>query len=137
MDKAEIRMGIENRGLRSLLLVETVPLTVLAVSPLKRNRISSISDLRGATVGVISPGSSLHIQLSYMLKRAGVDPQEVSAVGLGSNAARLAALESGKVDAAVLSDPGATLLRRRHPDILFLSDTRTPEGTRKALGSDA
>lgn len=132
-----ITMTAEHRGLRSFLLVETVPTTILAVSPLKRKSINAISDLRRANVAVNAPGSGTQLQLSYMLKRAGVDPQEISVIGIGSNAARLAALESGKVDAAVLGDPGATVLQRRHPDVLILVDTRTSEGTRKALGTDA
>jgi NitT/TauT family transport system substrate-binding protein len=48
----------------------------------------------------------------------------------------IAALESSKVDAAILSDPGVTLLQRKHSNIVLLADTRAPQGTRQAFGSD-
>jgi NitT/TauT family transport system substrate-binding protein len=132
-----VLLAAENRKIRSFLLMETVPLEVLAVSPKRSASIKQISDLKGAVIGVTSPGSTLHMQLNYMLKRAGLEPEEVSVVGLGSNSARVAGLEAGKVDAAILPDPGATLLQRRHPNLVILSDTRTREGTRKAFGFDA
>jgi NitT/TauT family transport system substrate-binding protein len=127
----------ENRGIRSFLLMQRCPMFALVVSPVAGKLVHSITDLKGATIGVTSPGSAIHLQLNYMLTRVGVDPQEVSVVGLGSNAARVSALESGKVTAAILGDPGLTLLERRHPNLLVLADTRTPEGTNRALGSDA
>jgi NitT/TauT family transport system substrate-binding protein len=131
-----VAMAAENREARSFLLIERCPVQVLAVSPVTLKPIRRISELKGATIGVTSPGSPAHLQLNYMVNRAGVDPRAISVVGLGSNAARTAALESGKVDAAVLGDPGATLLERRHPNLVLLADTRTPEGTRAAFGSD-
>jgi len=96
-----------------------------------------MADLKGAIIGITSPGSTLHMQVSYMLKHAGVEAKEVTIVGLGSNSARVAALEAGKVDAAILPDPGATLLQRRYPNLAVLADTRTREGTREALGFEA
>ena len=130
-------MAAENRGIRSFLLMERCPMLAVVVSPVVRKTIKRMADLKGCMIGVTSPGSSTHLLLNYMLTRSGVDPQEVSAVGLGSNAARVATLESGKLDAAVLGDPGVTLLERRYPNLVLLADTRTPEGARQAFGSDA
>jgi NitT/TauT family transport system substrate-binding protein len=129
-------MAAEDRGVRSFLMMQRCPVQVVAVSPVLRKPVRHVPDLKGATIGVTSPGSPHHLQLNYILKRGGVDPHEVSVIGLGSNAARVAALESGKVDAAVLGDPGATLLKRRYPHLVLLADTRTPEGTRQAFGAD-
>jgi NitT/TauT family transport system substrate-binding protein len=127
----------EKRKIRSFLLMQTVPLEVIVVSPEQSSRIKRFSDLKGTVIGVSSPGSPMHMQLNYMLKHAGVEAKEVSVVGLGSDSSRVAALEAGKVDAAVLPDPGATLLQRRHPNLVVLADTRTREGTREAFGFEA
>jgi NitT/TauT family transport system substrate-binding protein len=127
----------ENRKIRSFLLMETVPLEVFVVSPAHNGRIQRLLDLKGAVIGVSSPGSPMHMEVNYMLKHAGVEAKEFSVVGLGSNSSRVAALEAGKVDAAVLPDPGATLLQRRHPDLVVLADTRTREGMREAFGFEA
>lgn len=132
-----ILLAAEHRSVRSFLMMQQCPMFALVVSPVVGKSVHRISDLKGTTIGVTSPGSAIHLQLNYMLTRDGVDPQQVSVVGLGSNAARVAALESGKVDAAILGDPGLTLLERRYPNLVVLADTRTAEGTRQALGSDA
>jgi NitT/TauT family transport system substrate-binding protein len=108
-----ILMAAENRGVQSFLLLLRCPLQVLAVSPAVRKPIRSIADLKGATIGVTTPGSPIHLQLNYLLDRHGINPAEVSVVGLGSNAAHAAAITSGKVDAAILGEPGATILQRR------------------------
>jgi NitT/TauT family transport system substrate-binding protein len=131
-----ILMAAESRGVRSFLLFERCPLQVLAASPAVPRPAQRIADLKGATIGVTTPGAPIHLQLSYLLHRHGLSPADVSVVGLGSNAARVAALTSGKVDAAVLGEPGATVLQRRHPGLTLLADTRTPVGTREAFGSE-
>ena len=132
-----VLIAAENRQVRSFLLMQRCPMLALVISPVFAKPVHSIGDLKGATIGVTSPGSAIHLQLNYILTRGGVGLQDVSVVGLGSNAARVAALEAGTVNAAMLGDPGATMLQRRHPNVLFLVDTRTPEGTRRAFGSDA
>jgi NitT/TauT family transport system substrate-binding protein len=105
-----ILMAAANRGVRSFLLMQRCPMLAVVVSPVTRKPITRMLDLKGRTIGVTSPGSGTHLQLNYMLSRSGVKASEVSIVGLGQNAARVAALEAGKVDAAILGDPGATLL---------------------------
>lgn len=45
-------------------------------------------------------------------------------------------MEKGEVDAAVLTDPAATQLAKRHPDLKILMDTRTAEGVKQAFGTE-
>jgi NitT/TauT family transport system substrate-binding protein len=96
-----VLMAAENRRVRSFLLMQRCPMLAIVVSPVVQKPLHTIADLKGATIGVTSPGSAIHLQLNYILTRGGVDPQQVSVVGLRSNAARVAALQSGKVTAAV------------------------------------
>jgi NitT/TauT family transport system substrate-binding protein len=66
--------------------------------------LSSIADLRGKKVGASSAGSSLTIVLRLILERHGLTGDDVSLVSTGSPQ-RLAALQSGAVDAAFLVAP--------------------------------
>jgi NitT/TauT family transport system substrate-binding protein len=56
-------------------------------------------------------------------------------VSIGAGAQSVAAVEHGQVDAAQIVGNAITMLQRRHPDLRFLADTRTPEGTRALFGS--
>src|SRR5699024_7784420 len=71
--------------------------------------------------------------LNYVLSRAGVDPKDVSPVGVGASNSAMAAVEHGKVDALVNLDPAITLMQQRG-DINILVDTRTAAETEEVFG---
>ena len=73
--------------------------------------------------------------MNSIVARHGLKPSDISVVGIGPNAARTLALETGKVDAGMLGDPGASILEKRYPELVVLADTRAPEGTAAALGA--
>jgi NitT/TauT family transport system substrate-binding protein len=91
--------------------------------------IASIKDLAGKNVGVSAPGSSTDFFLKYLLSKNGVDPNSVAVVGVGLDATAVAAMEHGKVNAAVMLDPAITLLQGKFKDLKVLSDTRTQKDT--------
>ncbi|MBI3939417.1 MAG: ABC transporter substrate-binding protein [Acidobacteria bacterium] len=70
-----------------------------------RKEIRSIQDLRGKRMGAGGTDSENSLSLSYMLHKAGVDPErEVKwVVNLSRNRAGAKALREGKVDAAFVS----------------------------------
>jgi len=51
--------------------------------------------------------------------------------------ARVAMLERGSVEAAVLSDPAMTLFLRRHPNTPLFADVRGNSGVRQVYGTDS
>jgi NitT/TauT family transport system substrate-binding protein len=53
-----------------------------------------------------------------------------------TNAARVAAVEHGKIDAAILGEPGLTALRKRHQDMTVLADLATSAGVKAVFGED-
>src|SRR4030095_6073241 len=55
---------------------------------------------------------------------------------IGTAATDVAAMEHGKVDAAVMADPSFTLVARRHPGVRVLPDMRTAAGVQEAFGTD-
>src|SRR5262249_29695912 len=59
----------------------------------------------------------------------------ISAVGIGGGAGAAAAVDHSKVDAAVLTDPALTQVRKSHPDLRILADTRSAQGVREVFGT--
>jgi NitT/TauT family transport system substrate-binding protein len=65
--------------------------------------IKSIQELRGKTIGIPSYGSTPDVVGRMVLKHFGVDPEK--AIGLPTDASRLAALKEGMVDAIIVAPP--------------------------------
>ena len=57
-------------------------------------------------------------------------------VGIGLDATAVAAMEHGKVQAAVMLDPAATLLQNKFKDFRILADTRTAKDTLDVFGGE-
>ncbi|MDX1983375.1 MAG: ABC transporter substrate-binding protein [Bryobacteraceae bacterium] len=130
-----IQMAAEGRPLKAFVIMQRLPGLALAVSPATARSIASIADLRGATVGVSSPGSSTSLFLRFLLKRNQVAWDDVAEVGVGMSAGAVAAMERGKVDAAVMADPALAVLEKRAGNVRILADTRTVTGAETAFGT--
>jgi NitT/TauT family transport system substrate-binding protein len=98
--------------------------------------VTKIEDLKGRIAGVTAAGSSSQMLLTYMLQRHGIAGDAVSITPVGSAATAIAAIEHGKVDAAMVADPAFTLIARRNPTARVLADLRTAAGVKEALGAD-
>jgi NitT/TauT family transport system substrate-binding protein len=122
--------------MQSFVVYDRYPGLVLAVSPGHTAEIKSIKDLAGKKVGVSAPGSSTDFFLKYLLKKNGVDPNNVSVIGVGLGATAVAAMQQGQIDAAVMLDPAVTILQAADSDLRILSDTRTEHDTREVFGGD-
>jgi sulfonate transport system substrate-binding protein len=129
-----IQMAAERREFVAFVTMLRYPGLVLVSSPQAAARVSSIPALKGGIVGVTSPGSSSHMFLTFLLAKNQLAADSVSVTAIGSGASSLAAIESGRIDAAWIGDPAFTLVRKRNPAIHVLADLRTEEGTRKAFG---
>src|SRR5579884_3221912 len=81
--------------------VQVPPLTLFT-----RPDLRAPEELRGARLGVTRFGSSTDVVGRMLLRRWGLEPErDIALLQLGSVPELLAALQSGAVDAAVLSDP--------------------------------
>jgi NitT/TauT family transport system substrate-binding protein len=123
-----IQMAAEGKALQAFIVLVQHPGLVLVVSPAASKRIGSMADLAGAKVGVTAPGSSTHFFLNFLLSKHGMNPDAVSVIGIGHSASAVAAMESGQVDAAVMTDPAVSQITRRTGPVRILADTRTPNG---------
>jgi len=128
-----IQMAAEGRPLVAFVTMLRFPGLVLAASP--QSPVTRIEDLKGRVVGVTSPGSSSHMLLTFLLHRHDVPVESVSVTGIGGAGTAIAAIERGKVDAGMLTDPAFTIVQRRAPGVRILADLRHAEGVKDAFGT--
>ena len=72
---------------------------------LAKPAIKSIKELKGKTISIGGAKDITRIFVERMLVPNGVDPKDVDYVFAGATSARLSALQSGAVDAAILTSP--------------------------------
>ena len=128
-----IQMAAEGREMQAFVAMLRYPGFVLAASPATTRHIAKIEDLKGAILGVTAPGSSSNMILNYLLVKHGLSAQDVSITGIGATATAVAAMERGKVDAAILFDPAITQLSKRVSTVSILEDTRSEEGVERVF----
>jgi len=129
-----IQMAAEGRELTAFVAMLRFPGMILVTSP-HHPEITKIEDLKGRIAGVTTAGSSSQMMLTSMLNRHGVAADAVSITAIGSAATAVAAMEHGKVDAAMMADPAFTLVARRNPAARVLADLRTASGVNDAFGT--
>src|SRR6266571_5588321 len=130
-----LQMAAEGRRLKAFALMLHYPGMAVVVAPQKSGAIHRIEDLKGAVIGVTAPGSSTHMLINYLLVKHGLTPGDISAVGIGGGAGAAAAVEHGKVDAAVVTDPVLTQVLKRNPDLRILADARQAAGVKEIFGT--
>jgi len=131
-----VNLAARNQNLQAFVVYDRYPGLVLGVSPKHTKEIKSVKDLAGKKVGVSAPGSSTDFFLKYLLARNGIAADSVAVIGIGLDAAAVAAMEQGTVDAAVMLDPTPTLLAAGFPALRILSDTRTQADTVSVFGGE-
>jgi len=130
-----IQMAADQRELVAFVTMLRFPGLVLVISPQSAATVTRIEDLRGKIAGVTTAGSSTHMLLTYLLQQHGVPADSVSVTGIGTSATAVAAVENGKVHAAVMTDPALTILQRRAPALRVLVDLRHAEGVKQTYGT--
>jgi len=131
-----VQMQAKQRDVTSFVTMQRYPSFVLAVSPKAGKPINNVTDLAGANVGVTAPGSSTDFFLKHLLVKSGLAPDAANVQGIGGHSSALAAMEQGRVDAAVMTDPAFSLLQRRAgaKNVTVLADTRTAQGVQEHFG---
>jgi NitT/TauT family transport system substrate-binding protein len=128
-----ISMQAKNQFIRAFVLMGRAPQIAMGVSVKTLPNYKGLADLRGKKIGVTAPGSSTNMMANLLLSRAGIKPNEVSFVGVGTSAGALTALRSGQIDAMSNIDPVMTMLEQKG-DVRIISDTRTLKGTQEVFG---
>jgi NitT/TauT family transport system substrate-binding protein len=129
-----LSLAAEGRDVKAFLTVMVQSQGVLVASPGWATKIRTIGDLRGAPVGVGGLGGPSNMALNWILSQNGVPPSDVTLVNIGTLATAVAAVERGKVAAAILNDVEYVMLRKRGVDPVLLADTRGRENTKRVFG---
>ncbi len=102
-----------------------------------RSQIRSVGELRGHSVGVTQSGATEHRFLLLILKKYGIDPQEVKVVSLRETPNRILAVKEGIVDAAVLDVfSGLRLEKEGYKQLVFVKDITELPATGLATHDD-
>ncbi len=128
-----ITLQSKNQFFQAFVLQGRAPQIAIGVSTRTMAGYRSLADLKGKRIGVSAPGSSTSMVASLVLSRAGIKPEAVTFVGVGSTAGALLAMRTGQIDAMSNSDPAMTMLEQKG-DVKIIADTRTLKGTQDVFG---
>jgi ABC-type nitrate/sulfonate/bicarbonate transport system substrate-binding protein len=115
-----IRAAIRGVPLRVVMTIADKPLFALIARP----GINSVEELKGKLLGISSFGASTDSYARALLRRYKLIPNEdVKILALGGGTNRIAAMEAGVVDAALIEAPYNVMLERKgFRKILFVGD---------------
>jgi NitT/TauT family transport system substrate-binding protein len=130
-----ITMAVRGQKIVSFVTQAVCPGFVFGVTKASHDKIKTYADLKGKRIGVSSPGSSFHMGVNYLLSKAGLKPEDVSIIGVGSSSGAIAAARSGQVDALMTNDPVATVLQDSG-DLFPLAQMRNVKDTQATLGGN-
>lgn len=130
-----LRQQARGQFYRALVVHGRAPQLALAASARGWPQSKGGASFKGMRVGVSAPGSSTHLVANLWLAQAGAGPDDVSFVGVGSEASALAALRQGRVHALCHADPLITVLEQRS-EVRLLGDTRTLRAAQSTFGSN-
>lgn len=130
-----IELAAKHQDLVTFVVQVNCPGWIFGIGKKDFGSVKSIAGLKGKRIGVSSPGSSTNQAVNYMLSKNGVNPKDVSIIGVGQSSGAVAAIKSGEIDALIINDPGATILTQSG-DFKALANFQSPTGTHKIFGGD-
>lgn len=96
-------------------------------------KVKGPADIKGMKFGVTAPGSSTHMLLLAYAAKGGLKASDVTAIGTGSGATVVAAIDNKSVDGVSQTDPALTILQDKKL-VTVLLDTRTMKGNQDFFG---
>ena len=127
-------MRARGQNLRAFALQGATPAISLGVAKGRAAQYRSPKDLKGMKIGVSAPGSSTHAFINHLLASAGLAPDDVSIIGVGTGPAAVAAMQAGHLDAIANIEPAITLLERTGT-IKVVVETVSVQGAKAVFGS--
>ncbi|HWO43483.1 MAG TPA: ABC transporter substrate-binding protein [Candidatus Eisenbacteria bacterium] len=92
-----------------------------------RPHIRTFNDLKGKRIAVSSRGSLSEFLMTYVLKHKGIDSREVTYLAVGGVPTRFAAIQSGAVDASLISSAHFEKAKQSGLNLLFMVADLIPE----------
>ncbi len=128
-----IELQPKGKQMESVVLLNIAPGEAEVVSSRVAGQIHSVSDLKGKNLGVTELGSGTQTLTTALLHKVGITTDQVHFVPVGAGDTFIAALQQGKIDAGMTTEP--TISRILSSGVgKVLVDLRSPASTQAALG---
>lgn len=128
-----IDLQAKGKSLESVVQFGATPGEYLVVSDKEKDQIKSLTDLKGKKIGITGLGSSTNFLASYLVVKGGNKTSDYTPVPVGAGQTLIAAIQQGKIDAAVTTEPTVTQLKQRNLASVML-DMSTTDGAKQSLG---
>ena len=129
-----IILRAKGQKLKAFVLMVATPSLALGISKDRAATYKSPRDLKGMKIGVTAPGSSTNIFINHLLASAGLSPDDVSIIGVGTGLTAVAAMRAGQIDAIANVEPAITMLERSGM-IKVVAETMSEQGSRIVFGN--
>lgn len=128
-----IELQAAGKQMEAVVLLNVAPGEAEIVSAKEAGQIHSVKDLKGKNLGVTELGSGTQTLTTALLHNVGVPADQVHFVPVGAGDTFIAAMQQGKIDAGMTTEP--TISRLLSSGVgKVLVDLRTPQSTQAALG---
>src|SRR5437016_9422502 len=128
-----IELQAAGKNMEAVVLLNIAPGEAEIVSAKAASQIHSVSDLKGKNLGVTELGSGTQTLTTALLHKVGISKDQVHFVPVGAGDTFIAALQQGKIDAGMTTEPTISRILSSGAGKVLV-DLRTPESTQAALG---
>lgn len=128
-----IDLQSKGKKVEDVVTMADVPGEQLMVSEKYRDKVKTLADLKGLTIGITGLGSSTNMLASYNVVKGGNKESDYKPLPVGAGETLIAAMQQGRIQAAVTSEPTASILKDKHIAFTFV-DMNSKDGTQQALG---
>lgn len=126
-------LATKGKQVEAVITMADVPGETLMVSNRLKNKVKTISDLKGLKIGITGLGSSTNMLATYNVVKGGGKESDYSPIPVGAGVTLIAAIKNGKIDAAVTSEPTASMLQNQNM-AYTLVDMNHKDAAHQALG---
>jgi NitT/TauT family transport system substrate-binding protein len=123
----------KGKNVEAVVTMADVPGEQLMVSNRLKDKVKTLADLKGLTIGITGLGSSTNMLASYNVVKGGNKESDYKPLPVGAGQTLIAAMQNNRIDAAVTSEPTASLLKDKKMAFTFV-DMNSKQGTEAALG---
>jgi sulfonate transport system substrate-binding protein len=128
-------IDLQSKGkfVESIVQLSQAPGEVVLISSKQARAIKTPADWKGKTLGVTGLGSSTNFLVQYIAVKNGLKPGDFTALPVGAGNTFIAALQQGKIDGGMTTEPTVSRLLHTGDAKVFI-DLRTVAETKKILG---
>jgi NitT/TauT family transport system substrate-binding protein len=130
-----IDLQSKGKNVESVVQMAKVSGERLMVADRVKDKIKSVADLKGSTIGVTGLGSSTNFLANYLVVKGGHETKDYTPIPVGAGATLIAAMQAGKIDLAVTTEPTVSLLLAKHLASVLV-DMNSSEGSKQSLGGE-